>query len=176
VVRPSNATGDGSGGTMFYFKASAYPNISGGGTLNLTQFNTSVVTCPGGPAPDPPLPNLIPSVAGSQPQPQILLAPCTGTYGDPSGQYRGMLFFQDHTANGTKPNLSGGSGLVLVGDMYFHASNWSSLLTLSGSSASTSFSYGSIVTDQLNLTGGGTINMVLSPSQLATVSKVSLLR
>ena len=58
--------------------------------------------CPGGAAIDP---NLLATLTKNGTpytglNGNLLLAPCTGTYGDPTGagQYRGMLFFQDRSS------------------------------------------------------------------------------
>src|SRR5207253_1782670 len=81
-----------------------YPNCSGSpgalcvdansGNRSSTlvdSLNTSIVQCPGGDPPDPPLPATLNG--------NILLAPCAGTYGDPLGKNRGILFFLDRRTN-----------------------------------------------------------------------------
>jgi len=109
LVRPSNQLGDGSGGTIFYLTTSSKSNctqnqlicvVSDSGTTTpcpatpscVYAFDSSLVKCPGGPAPDARL-----GLSGVVFSGNVLLAPCTGTYGDPLGQYRGILFFQDHS-------------------------------------------------------------------------------
>jgi hypothetical protein len=60
----------------------------------------------------------------------VLLAPCTGKYGDQNpvaskGIQHGVLFFQDRTATGLSgnngPNAGGGGSYALAGTMYFHS-------------------------------------------------------
>ena len=175
TVRPSTATGDGSGGTMFYLSGGSVSigsNSGKNGTVD--PFNTSVVTCPGGAPPNPPLPA---SMVGN-----VLMAPCTtnGAFNvppTPQGPGRGLLFFQDRTNTGTNAQsvLNGGGGLLLVGTMYFHdcpnsmttgcsaSTDYQALVTLQGNSGTTTQVVGDIIADQLALGGNSTINMQLSP-------------
>jgi putative Flp pilus-assembly TadE/G-like protein len=194
LVRPGTGTGDGSGGTMFYFTGTA-PKCSGqqgavcvgsnsgtgGGTV--TDFDTSTVKCPAGPAPDSRL-GIPPTLSGN-----VLLAPCTGTYGDPTGQYRGMLFFQNRSSS-NGGGWGGGGGFLLAGSMYFHQCNaagtgtgcgatptdYNSVFTLYGNAGSHSYVLGEIVTDQLYMQGDSTVLMALNPNATYSVLKATLLR
>lgn len=209
LVRPSSQIGDGSGGTFFYLTGTPAGTCSGQNGLAcvgsnagsptvcspaiyttpsinpkcVNPFDSSLVQCPGGPAPDPRL-NLPPALPGN-----VLLAPCTGTYGDPLGQYRGLLFFQDRsTAAGG--GWGGGGGFLLAGSMYFHQCNasgtgtgcgaagtdYNALFTLQGNSGSASYILGEIVTDNLAMGGTPNINMALNPYASYSILKVSLLR
>jgi len=104
------------------------------------------------------------------------MAPCTGTYGDPLGQYRGILFFQDRASNGGG-GWGGGGGFLLAGSMYFHQNtSFGSTFQLQGGSGSTSYVLGEIVTDKLSLGGNPTINMALNPNAAFNTLKVSLLQ
>ncbi len=212
VVRPGTGVGDGSNGTMFYLTGNAQTcsgqtglicvGSNSGKTTGIDAFTTSGVRCPGpplGPAPDPTL-GLPPTLNGS-----ILLAPCNaptggGTnYGDPLGQYRGMLFFQDRALS-TGGGWGGGGGFLLAGNMYFHACNSSgtgtscsttvcttigscaagssfgSSFTLQGGSGSAAYVLGEIITDTLTLAGNSSVNMALNPNAAYNVLKASLLQ
>ena len=198
VVRPSTAAGDGSGGTMFYLSGAGTSNKPYGSALFdanagkspgsdvVDDFNSSSVFCSGG-GPDPAAPPLPATLAGN-----ILLAPCTGTYG--ANPYRGMLMYQDR-ANGDpngQPSMQGGGGLLLGGNLYFHncpendalitgacaapPTDYNAFLNLQGNSGSSTYIYGDIITDQLSLGGGGTIDMQLNPYASRNVLKVALLQ
>jgi hypothetical protein len=192
AVRPGTGTGDGNGGTVFYLtgatqECSGQEGLvcvgSNSGKAGLNPFNTALVQCPGGPAPDARL-NLPATLDGN-----VMLAPCTGTYGGPLGQYRGILFFQDR-ANNVGGGWGGGGGFLLAGSMYFHHCNASGTGTscgaapsffdsnfqLQGNSGSASYILGEIVTDNLSLGGTPSINMALNPNAAYTVLKASLYR
>ena len=188
TLRPSTAVGDGSHGTMFYLSGngpgtygSVFFGSNSGKSTGIDPFPSSQVPCPGGPAPNPPLP---PTLVGN-----ILLAPCTGPYGDPSGQNRGMLMFQDRNnadPNG-QPSMQGGGGLLLGGNLYFHNcpnsttapcanTDYNAFLNLQGTSGSTTYVYGDIISDELVLGGNGQVTMQLDPKAMFYIPKVSLLQ
>ncbi|MGH9544086.1 MAG: pilus assembly protein TadG-related protein [Terriglobales bacterium] len=192
MVRPGNGVGDGSGGTIFYLTGasntcSGQPGLicvgSNSGSEAIDPFDTSAVQCPGGAAPDPQL-NLPATLPGN-----VLLAPCTGPYGDPLGNYRGILFFQDR-ASGAGGGWGGGGGFLLAGSMYFHHCNaagtgascganptyYNSIFTLQGNSGSASYVLGDIITDNLAMGGTPTINMALNPTAAYDTLKATLLR
>jgi Putative Flp pilus-assembly TadE/G-like len=192
MVRPGNGAGDGTGGTIFYLTGasntcSGQPGLicvgSNSGSEAIDPFNTSRVQCPGGAAPDPQL-NLPATLPGN-----VLMAPCTGPYGDPLGQYRGILFFQDR-ASGAGGGWGGGGGFLLAGSMYFHHCNaagtgvscganptyYNSIFTLQGNSGSASYVLGDIITDNLAMGGTPTINMALNPTAAYNTLKATLLR
>jgi len=202
MVRPGTGTGDGSQGTVFYLTGTAQTCSgqtglvcvgSDSGKTGLDSFTTANVKCASGPAPDPRL-GLPPTLDGN-----VLLAPCTGTYGDPAGAYRGFLFFQDRS-NDVGGGWGGGGGFLLAGSMYFHMCNTSgtgtncsatvctnigkcaagssfgSNFTLQGSSGSASYVLGQIITDTLTMGGTPTINMSLNPNSTYTTLKASLLQ
>jgi hypothetical protein len=192
MVRPGTDVGDGSGGTVFYLTG-ATNSCSGqaglicvgsnSGSESIDAFNTAAVQCPGGAAPDPQL-HLPATLAGN-----VLLAPCTGTYGDPLGKYRGILFFQDR-ASGGGGGWGGGGGFLLAGSMYFHHCNaagtgvscganptyYDSIFTLQGNSGSASYVLGDVITDNLKMGGTPTINMALNPTAAYSTLKATLLR
>ena len=192
MVRPGTGVGDGTGGTMFYLTGasnacSGQPGLicvgSNSGSEAIDLFNTSAVQCPGGSPPDPNL-NLPATLPGN-----VLLAPCTGTYGDPLGKYRGILFFQDR-ASGAGGGWGGGGGFLLAGSMYFHHCNaagtgvscganptyYNSIFTLQGNSGSASYVLGDIITDNLAMGGTPTINMALNPLAAYSTLKATLLK
>ncbi len=192
MVRPGKGVGDGSGGTMFYFTgtpsscsgSTAYVCVgSNSGSEPIDAFNTADVKCPAGPPPDPAL-NLPATLAGN-----VMLAPCTGTYGDPLGKYRGILFFANR-ASSAGGRWGGGGGFLLAGSMYFHHCNaagtgvscganpafYDAVFQLQGNSGSTSYVLGDIVTDNLEMGGTPSINMALNPSAAYDTLKATLLR
>ena len=200
TARPSTATGDGTGGTMFYFSGSQSISVASNSgnapactpgtppTPNgcVFSFATSAVPCPSGGT----VSGLPTTVDGN-----ILLAPCSGTYGDPAGQYRGMLFFQDRAGKPTgtnAPQWGGGGQFILGGTMYFHQCHsvasgdhsgtncdnpptaYNTVFTLQGNGSSGTWILGEIITDQLTLGGTTAINMQLSPLAAYNILKVSL--
>jgi hypothetical protein len=183
VVRPGTGAGDGSAGTMFYLTGSSVScsgqtglvcvGANAGKTSGIDKFDTTRLRCPGpplGPAPDPTLG--IPALLDGS----MLLAPCTGIYGDPLGKYRGMLFFQDRSSS-VGGGWGGGGGFLLAGNIYFHqSSSFGSSFTLQGGSSGSSYVLGEIVTDTLNLGGNSAINMALNPNASYSVLKATLLR
>jgi Putative Flp pilus-assembly TadE/G-like len=202
MVRPGTGTGDGSQGTVFYLTGAGQTCSgqsglvcvgSNSGKSGLDAFTTANVQCTGGPAPDVRL-GLPTTLDGN-----VLLAPCTGTYGDPAGQYRGFLFFQDRSSD-IGGGWGGGGGFLLAGTMYFHmcnaagtgiscsatvctrigscaaGSSFGSNFTLQGSSGSASYVLGQIITDTLTMGGTPAINMSLNPNSTYTTLKASLLQ
>jgi hypothetical protein len=194
LVRPGTGTGDGSQGTIFFLTGAAQKcsgqsglvcvgSNSGKKTAGVDDFTSANVKCSAGPGLDP---NLgVPSTLSGN----VLLGPCTGTYGDPNGQYRGILFFADRS-NGVGGGWGGGGGFLLAGSMYFHQCNGSgtgtscgnpptdfnAVFSLQGGSGSSSYVLGEIITDQLNLGGTPTVNMALNPTAAYNVLKVSMLQ
>ena len=214
VVRPSGGAGanadpygDPSEGSMFYLSSgvpgqwgsaafvqgagnpggrTVDPYLTGGGGLT----NPRPAQCSGNP--NLPVPPLAASLVGN-----ILLAPCTGTYGDVSVDpdtnisypIRGMLFFQDRSNNrpNGQANFQGGGGLLLAGTLYFHNcpgspvcqpynTDYNAILQLQGNPGSDTRVVGNITVDSLNLSGNGSINMVLDPNRVRTILKATLVR
>ncbi len=202
IARPSlpPATGDGSGGTLFYLSGGSANFGANSGSANgyrtVDSFVTGVggdgryVKCPGGEPPNPPLPDTLDG--------NILLAPCSNnaTYNvppTPQGPNRGILFFQDRSDAGGfgSPIFNGGGGLLLVGTMYFHdcptsltgpcgdpakTTTYQDVVSLVGNSGSATRIIGEIITDQLGLSGTSTINMELNPYVSFQLLKVALLQ
>jgi len=179
MVRPGTGVGDGTGGTMFYLTGTSVSCSGQSGLIcvgsnsgkgGLDPFVTSGVKCPAGPALDPTL-GVPANLDGS-----VLLAPCSGTYGDPLAQYRGLLFFQDRASN-VGGGWGGGGGFLLAGSMYFHQNTtFGTTYTLQGGSSGSSYVLGEIVADSLQLGGNSAINMALNPNAAFNTLKVSLLQ
>jgi hypothetical protein len=197
-VRPSTLTGDGTGGTMFYFAdnesvsvsavpsagkcPSSFSTTSGSGSLaNGVKCSSSSV-----------LPANIPATISDS----VLLAPCSGTFGDPLGandplgEQRGLLFFQNRAEGGVLPNWGGGGQFLLSGTMYFHQcvtsgadtgrncqpNAYSDVLTLAGSACAGSYIIGAIIVDQLNATGSACITIDLQQNANHYLLKAALLQ
>lgn len=137
----NDSAGTGWGGTTFYFVGSATLNITsnGGTACPPNAFNTTNVKCSGS--------SYVPSNLPGTINGSVLLAPCTGPYGDPfqalgesdpctgstasltcQGEQRGILFFQDRSATTintqtTGPSYGGAGSILLAGAMYFHSCN-----------------------------------------------------
>jgi len=210
-MRPGTGTGDGSGGTMMYFsgtntlKVTANSGTYGVCGITTTKVPLSQVRCINSGTGATILPANVVSAGGLIGN--VLLGPCrapTGggtNYGDPLGvddplgEQRGMLFFQDRSANlaaaGNQPSWGGGGAFGITGIMYFHYCNsadgaglgtkcapaaFTDKLSLQGGSASDTFVIGDIVTDKLDLGGNPQIEMDLNPNALFYVFKASLLQ
>lgn len=121
----------------------------------------------------------------------VLLAPCTGPYGDPlgAGLERGMLFFHDRdTQPTTQPSWTSAVSFGLVGSLYFHYCNSTTAgsgvncdsaaftETLTLGSGANAYIIGNIVADQLHLAGGSAITVGLSPNREYYTLKASLLQ
>jgi hypothetical protein len=204
TARMSTALGDGTRGATFYFNSTAsvaFNANSGSANACTSATNTGtsspngcvvpykvdgtvssaatgyvasrVLQCPSGPANPPQVPA---SIDGN-----ILLGPCSGTYGDASGQNRGFLFFQNRTQS-ANASVGGGSGFIFSGFMYFHSGNGStcgsttSCLSLQGGGGTNSFTLGNIVVDEVSLGGNSSIKMILNPSISFPVLRPTLLQ
>ena len=222
-VRPSTATGDGSGGTIFYFADTNGYSVQVGanaGCSGVTAFNTTSGTgslangirCIGLGNPGA---TVIPSNIPATLTGSVLLAPCqkpTVTSlcaslnsnancninfgdplgaGDPNGEQRGILFFQDRAVNASNnPSWGGGGSTLVAGTMYFHqcvtsgadtgqgcvSSAFHDVLQLQGGSGSNTYVLGDIIVDQMQLGGNSSIIMDLNPTAAFTTLKASLLQ
>jgi Flp pilus assembly protein TadG len=198
VVRVSccggTADGDGSGGITFYFSGSSTLYIDAnsgkhgradvyyrdGGTHNGVQ--SRALQCPGGANNPPQVPATIDG--------NVLLAPCSGAYGDPTGQYRGFLYFQDRSA-AASPQWQGGGTTLASGFMYFHqcrsdgtglncsapsSGGYGTSFGLGGNASSGSYAIGSIVTDTMATNGNPGILLLLNPEKQFQQLKVVFLK
>jgi Putative Flp pilus-assembly TadE/G-like len=193
IVRPSTAAGNGSGGTIFYFSGSSTISVSansGNGSFYLDSFYASSLRCTGSSA----LPGNLPSTTAIQGN--VLVAPCTGYYGDPLGSsdplgiQRGILFFQDRSASNVNASWGGAGQFLLAGSMYFHHCNssgtgsgcgapptyYDASFSLSGNSCSGTYVLGNMVVDDLSMGGTSCITMDLSPNAAYWVMKATLVR
>jgi hypothetical protein len=203
TVRTSTAIGDGNRGIMFYF--------TGGGTVTVTANAGKSPACtaasPGSTTPNScivsynidgstssvatgSVPMRALQCPGGDPNPvtgtldgDILLGPCSGTYGSTDGTSRGFLFFQAHT-NSATPNWGGGGQFLLSGFMYFHSSASATKVTcgtdttclnMDGGSGSGSYTLGNLVADQVKMTGNSGITMILNPKVSFQVLRPTLL-
>ncbi len=194
LVRPSNVTGNGNG-AMFYFSgpgaSTGYGSVyidSNSGKRSVASFPSSNIQCPGG---DP-----VPSQVGlpSNLNGNVLMGQCTskGTYigapGESSGGIRGLLFFDDRANNDLhgQPSMQGGGGLLLAGSLYFHncpgspscspSTDFNAFVQLQGTPSSGTYVLGNITTDELVLSGNGSISMALNPNAIYNILKASLLQ
>lgn len=187
VVRPSTVTGS-TDGTMFYFSGTSSVSVaadSGSKTAGIDAFTVSSIQCPGGATVSlkDSSGNVVTQVNGN-----ILLGACSGTYGDPLLQNRGMLFFQNRSAAAATPSWGGGGQFVLAGNMYFHHCNstgtgtscvstaYDDVFTLQGNSGSGTYVLGAIIADNLTLGGTSGIAMNLNPSPAYSILKAELLQ
>ena len=202
-LRPSSASAsnasDQIGGTIFYITGSGSVNVdsnSGSKCPSAAPFNTTAGTGTLTNGIKCTATSSIPSNMPATLTGNVLLGPCTGTYGDPLGAadplgvQRGMLFFQDRSVTNANPSWGGGGSFLLAGDMYFHSCNASGTgegcgaagtyytdnFTLQGNSGSTTYVLGNIVTDNLQLGGSSGIVMDLNPTRAYDILKATLLR
>jgi hypothetical protein len=171
-------------GLMFYFLTGSL-NLSGGSSSHVIDpVSPSSITCDG----NPPISSLgIPLIGISG---NVLVAQCTtrGTYYDSAGDTtdsagtpgspgsRGLLFFEAHANPAAQAAFGGSAGLAFSGTMYFHSTTAASpdVLSMSGAGTSGTFIVGEIVSDQVILSGSGTIKLALNPAATTSVSKVSI--
>jgi Putative Flp pilus-assembly TadE/G-like len=176
ILRPSAANATTAPyGEMFYLTGCTSTcitvNSDSGSKTTTDNFVTSTLTCPGGTTYTPP-PGVIMPTQGN-----MLLAPCTGPYGNATGVYRGILFFVDRSISSAGAAWSGGGAFILAGSIYSHNTATSNdTFSLGGNSGSTSLVIGNIVTDQLGMNGNPNITMQLDPNATYPILKVELLQ
>lgn len=185
-------------GTMFYFtnnsgamaivnnagaRAPGFPTCVNPHTASANPdafdcFDTAVATCPGGLPPDNRLG--LPTMVGGN----VLLGQCThdGTYTtaaySSADKIRGFVVFQDRAISdlAKQSSFQGSGSLLLAGTLYAHSRpSYSDFIQLQGTPGSGTFVLGEIVTDQLVLSGNGSVAMQLNPLSVYHVLKVSLL-
>lgn len=166
-------------GVMFYFLSGSI-NLSGcAGCQNsgVDNANATDLTCDGS-SPSSAL-GLSTTLYGN-----VLYGQCAtnGTYWDSGGDTtdsrgnpgsRGLLMFQDH-GNTSSPTFSGSGALSFSGIVYFHSTSYADVLNLSGGASSGTFILGEIVSDRVNLSGSGAVNLALNPAATTAMSKVSI--
>ena len=203
TVRTSTAAGDGTNGVMFYFSGTGTVTVTanagkspactaaspGSATPNSCIVSYKIdgtpssaatgsvamraLKCPGG---DNNPPQVLSAIDGD-----ILLGPCSGTYGSSDGTSRGFLFFQAHS-NSATPSWGGGGQFLLSGFMYFHSNaagaacgTSTTCLNMNGGSGAGSFTLGNVVADQVQMTGNSGITMILNRKTTFNVLRPTLL-
>ena len=191
AVRPSTGAGDGSGGTIFYFSGSSTITVtSNAGKSTTDAFLAGSLRCTGSSS----LPGNLP--ASTAIQGNVLVAPCTGYYGDPLGSsdplgiQRGILFFQDRSASTVNASWGGGGQFLLAGAIYIHHCNASGTgngcgnppsyydadFSLSGNSCAGTYIIGTMVVDNLSMGGSSCMTMDLNPNAAYWVMKATMVR
>ncbi len=160
------ATEPATAGVIFYF-LSGGPEFSGGSgrpSRHINSVPSYYLNCSGTASPS----GMPASLTGN-----VLTSQCSagGTYvGSPSTDsfsasgVRGLLFFLDHSNSFQGTVVGAGATLSYSGAFYFPNSSYLVKLTWDGAGASTTYAAGNIVTDQLSLSGSGTILMNLNSS------------
>lgn len=206
------------GGVMFYFSGTATLNVAAnagdptsanscdsGQTYNTTSGGPTGfgVSCDSNSQSNAPT-NLPATLTGN-----ALLAPCKGPWGDPylaasltpppvPGTQRGILFFQDRSAEGVQSTAGGGGTYAMAGTFYFHSCSstaidgkagtscstptggnstnqyYNDTLAMTGNTGASSYILGEIIVDNINLGGKGSIYMDLDPSSALNVYKAAL--
>jgi Putative Flp pilus-assembly TadE/G-like len=112
------------------------------------------------------------------------------------GTQRGILFFQDRSAKNVQSAGGGGGTYAMAGTFYFHSCRatatagtnglsctvpgatpptyYSDTLTITGNSGGSAYILGEIITDNLDLNGGGSIYMDLNPTTAQNIYKAAL--
>lgn len=210
----NGGTWAGWGGVIFYFSGAATLNVNSNsgnttsGCDSAQKYNTTTGAPTGhGVSCDLNSSGHVPANLPATLDGNVLLAPCTGTWGDPylaaggtppsnPGTQRGILFFQDRSAQGVQSAGGGGGKYAMAGTFYFHSCSSTSIagtnglscsvptatppsyfddtLTVTGNSGGSAYILGQIITDNLALAGGGSIYMDLNPSTAQNVYKAAL--
>jgi len=204
TVRTSTAAGDGTNGVMFYFTSGGAVTV----TANAGSSPACTAASPGSASPNNcvvsykkdgtnssaatgsvPMRVLKCPAATVQPPSDvpaaidgdILLGPCSGTYGSSDAKNRGFLFFQAHS-NSATPSWGGGGQFLLSGFMYFHSNSAgatcgtnTTCLNMNGGSGSASYTLGNLVADQVQMSGNSSITMILNPAVTFQVLRPTLL-
>lgn len=203
-LRPSTVDAQGIGGTMFYFTGGSAVNVDANSgskcpapftTFSGTGMLANGIKCLSGTGSSVPSNLLtVTSLTGN-----VMLAPCTGPYGDPYlaagltdpaslGEQRGFLFFQDRSNTAQNQSWGGGGSFLLAGTMYFHSCNatgtgtscgapptyYSDIFTLQGGSGSSTYMLGDIVADNVILGGNSGITMDLNTTTAFSILKASI--
>lgn len=176
---PSACGAKGSKGLVCIDSNSGSEAFGTGGAVPVDTFDISAGLCPGGTV-DPKLTAALAkkSIPYTGLNGNLLLGPCTGTYGvSVAGvSYRGILFFQDRTTTNIGNAYGGGGSSLAAGSMYFHeSSTYTANLQLQGNSCSNSYILGEIIVDTLGMGGNPCINMVLNPNKTNSILKATLL-
>jgi hypothetical protein len=168
-------------GVMFYFLTGSlsFSGCTGCTNASIDNVSSTDLTCDGS-TPATGL-NMASTIPGN-----VLVGQCAqnGTYWDSAGDTtdsrgtpgsRGLLVFQAH-ADTTQAVFNGSGSLAFSGALYFHATNYTDVLSLSGGAANGTFILGEIVADQVSLTGSGVINLALNPLPSTSELKAAMLQ
>jgi hypothetical protein len=197
-LRPSTQTGDGTGGTMFYLADAGALSVGANSGSCPAPISTSSGTGPLQYGVKCTATSDVPSNLPATLTGNVLLGPCSGTYGDPLGtddpigEQHGMLFFRNRSSSsGVNDSWGGGGTFAAVGTMYLHqcvtsgsdtgvscstANAYNDTLTLQGGSGSTSYVVGDIITDQLGMGGNPSIFLDLNKEAAFYLLKATLVR
>jgi hypothetical protein len=151
-------------GVMFYFLSGGplFAGGSGAASSSITSVPSYYMNCSG---------TVTPAGTPASLTGNVLISQCAagGTYvGVPSSDTyaatgnRGVLFFSDHSNTYSGTLIGAGASLNFSGALYFHNSSYADLVELDGAGNSTTYAVGTIVVDQLTLSGSGTIAMDLT--------------
>jgi hypothetical protein len=163
-------------GVMFYFLTGG-PTFAGGSGAASSSINSVpsyYMNCSGTATPA----STPASLTGN-----VLISQCgaAGTYiGTPSSDTysatgtRGLLFFSAHSNAYNNTLIGAGASLSFSGVLYFHNSSYGDVVQLNGAGGSTTYAIGSMVVDQLTLSGSGTVSMDLTNSTASSVSEVGI--
>jgi len=192
-LRPSGAAGDGTGGVMFYFTGGGSVSVGAdSGSKCQSTFSTAGTGYSGTSSlvngikckSTSKIPSNLASITSLSGN--VLLAPCSGTYGDPyeakgqtdpDGEQHGFLMFQDRSTASANQSWGGGGAMLLAGTMYFHNStDFSDTFTLNGNSGSSTYVLGDIVADDVSLSGDSQVTMDLNTSVVFNVLKASIMQ
>jgi hypothetical protein len=163
-------------GVMFYF-LSGGPLFAGGsgaasGSINSVPsyyMNCSSTLTPAG-TPNSLTGNVMVSQCGAGGT--YIGAPSSDTY-SATGK-RGLLFFAAHANTYNATLIGAGASFNFSGALYFHNTSYADLVQLNGAGGSTTYAVGTIVVDQLTLSGSGTISMNVNSTAASGVPEVSL--
>ena len=163
-------------GLMFYFLSGGplFAGGSGAASSSITSVPSYYMNCSS---------TLTPSGTPNSLTGNVLISQCGagGTYiGTPSSDTysatgkRGLLFFSAHANTYSATLIGAGATLNFSGVLYFHNSSYADLVQLNGAGGSTTYAVGSIVVDQLTLSGSGIISMNVNSAAASGVPEVSL--
>jgi hypothetical protein len=163
-------------GVMFYFLSGGplFAGGSGAASSSITSVPSYYMNCSGTVTPV----GTPASLTGN-----LLISQCGagGTYvGAPSSDSysatgkRGLLFFSGHSNTYSDTLIGAGATLSFSGALYFHNNSYADVVELDGAGSSTTYAVGTIVVDQLTLSGSGTIDMNLPASTASGGPEVSI--
>lgn len=163
-------------GVMFYFNKGSIQISGNSGQVVGTSLSSAVLKC--GTA--SPSPSGVPATVNGN----ILWSQCTsgGAYVGAgssdtlsSSGTRGLLIFNSHS-NKSTPSTTANGQLLFSGTLYFHSTDNKATWNISANGGSNTYLVGNIVTDELTLSGNGTILLSLNPAPSVNVLKVAILQ